>query len=113
MHPAVSVLAENAFKHQHLFSPLLFVILGAVGAVNVPVQHSLLVTAVSWALIWIPLVFRTGIWGSASTSNGKINKTSTWLAGAFLALAQVCDSLPHVRVCYRSSSSSLPNMEYS
>ncbi|KAF1925541.1 glycosyltransferase family 90 protein [Didymella exigua CBS 183.55] len=87
MHLAVSRVAENAAKHRLLLAPLLFTVLGAVGSVNSPVQHSLLVTSASWAILWIPLVFRVGL--HANAGGGK--RSTSWLAGAFLALAHICD----------------------
>lgn len=87
MHPAVSRVAENVAKHNLLLAPLLFTVLGAIASVNSPVQHSLLVTSASWAIIWIPLVFRVGLY---SNSTGR-KKNTSWLAGAFLALAHICD----------------------
>lgn len=87
MYPAVSRIAENAAKHHLLLAPLLFTILGAVGSGFSPVQHSLLVASASWAALWIPLVLRVGLY---SNSGGR-KKDTGWLAGAFLALAHVCD----------------------
>ncbi|OSS50921.1 hypothetical protein B5807_04228 [Epicoccum nigrum] len=87
MHPAVSRIAGNVAKHHLLLAPLLFTVLGAVGSVNSPVQHSLLVTSASWAILWIPLVLRVGLY---SNSGGR-KKNTSWLAGAFLALAHICD----------------------
>ncbi|KAF2875547.1 hypothetical protein BDV95DRAFT_278068 [Massariosphaeria phaeospora] len=88
MHPAVSLLAENAFRYQHLFAPVLFLVVAAVASVHGPVQHSLLVASVSWAIIWIPTVVRTRPW---SRDGSRSRKTASWLAGGFLALAQLCD----------------------
>jgi hypothetical protein len=88
MHPAITLIAENAVNHHHLVLPSLLVILGAVAAANNPPEHSLFVTAASWALIWIPAVFRAGLWGSSSS---RSRKTTSWLAGGFLALAHICD----------------------
>jgi uncharacterized membrane protein YoaK (UPF0700 family) len=88
MHPVVSLIAENVLKYYHLFVPLLFLVLGSVANVHGPVQHSLLVTTVSWALIWIPSVFGAGIWSSCSSRSRKI---TSWAAGGFLALSQICD----------------------
>ncbi|KAF1842912.1 glycosyltransferase family 90 protein [Cucurbitaria berberidis CBS 394.84] len=87
MHPVVSLIAENVVKYHQLFAPLLFSIVAAVANVHSPVQHSLLVTAVSWLLIWMPIIFRVGIY---SKSGSQKRKTS-WLAGAFLGLSQICD----------------------
>lgn len=87
MHPAASRIAENATKHRLLLVPLLFTILGAVGSVNSPVQHSLLVTSASWAILWIPLACRLGFYSNSAAER----KNLSWLAGAFLALAHICD----------------------
>ena len=70
-----------------LLAPLLFTVLGDVGSVNSPVQHSLLVTSASWGILWMPLVLRVGLY---SNSGGR-KKNTSWLAGAFLALAHICD----------------------
>jgi hypothetical protein len=87
MHPAVSRIAENAVKHHALFAPLLFSILAAVAHVHTPTQHSLLVTTLSWAAVWVPTVFWVGIYSNSSSAK----RTSSWLAGALLALSQICD----------------------
>jgi hypothetical protein len=87
MHPAVSRIAENAVKHHALFAPLLFAILAAVAHVHTPTQHSLLVTTLSWAIIWVPIVFCVGIYSNSSSAK----RTSSWLAGALLALSHICD----------------------
>ena len=87
MHPAVSLLAENTLNNQHLLVPILFLALSTVANLYGPPQHSLLVTAASWALIWIPAVFRAGLWSGSS----KNRRTTSWLAGGFLGLAAVCD----------------------
>ncbi|KAF2712869.1 glycosyltransferase family 90 protein [Pleomassaria siparia CBS 279.74] len=84
MHPAV----ETALTHQHLFVPVLLLFLATAAHVHSPVQHSLLVAAVSWALIWVLVIFRAGVW---SNSGSRSRKTTSWLAGGFLALSQVCD----------------------
>ncbi|KAF2791010.1 glycosyltransferase family 90 protein [Melanomma pulvis-pyrius CBS 109.77] len=88
MHPAASLIAENALQHQHLFVPLLFLVCVTAAQVHGPVQHSLLVAAVSWALIWVLAIFRAGVW---SSSGNRSRKTTSWLAGGLLALAQICD----------------------
>lgn len=87
MHPVVSRIADNAAKHHLLLAPLLFTVLGAVASVNSPVQHSLLVTSASWAILWVPLVIRVGLY----SNSGSRRKSTSWLAGALLALADVCD----------------------
>ena len=88
MHPAISTIVEHALAQQHLFIPALFVVLGTVAQFHSPAQHSLLVAAVSWALVWILVIFRAGVW---SNSGSRSRKTTSWLAGAFLALSQICD----------------------
>jgi hypothetical protein len=88
MHPAASLIAENVLQHQHLFVPALLLFLATAANVHSPVQHSLLVAAVSWALIWILAIFRAGVW---SSSGSRSRKTTSWLAGGFLALSQICD----------------------
>lgn len=87
MHPVVSRIAENVAKHHLLLAPLLFTVLGAVASVNSPVQHSLLVTSASWAILWVPLVCRVGLFSNC----GGRKKSTSWLAGACLALSHVCD----------------------
>ncbi|KAH7135106.1 hypothetical protein B0J11DRAFT_152762 [Dendryphion nanum] len=95
MHPAIHLIgenavkiAQNAVKYQHLLLPLLFAILGPIATAHTPTRHSLLVHAVSWALIWIPTLFRTGFWSEDASRSRKI---TSWLAGACIALAQICD----------------------
>jgi hypothetical protein len=87
MHPVAALVLENAEKHHNLLAPVLFSIFAAIANVSEPVQHSLLIRAVTWALIWLLAAFRAGIWTSSSA---KRRKTS-WLAGGCLAFAQICD----------------------
>jgi hypothetical protein len=87
MHPAVSLFAEKTLNNQHLLVPILFVALSTVANLYGPAQHSLLVTAASWALVCIPAVFRAGLWSSSS----KNRRTTCWLAGGFLGLAAICE----------------------
>ncbi|KAH9859798.1 hypothetical protein IAQ61_011580 [Plenodomus lingam] len=87
MHPVASLIADNVVKHQQLFGPLLFAVLATVGNVHTPVLHSLFVTAISWVVIWVPLIFRVGIYSNSSTER----RSTSWLAGAFLALSQIFD----------------------
>lgn len=92
MHPAISFLADNALKYQHLFVPILFIVLTAVANVHGPVQHSLLVTSVSWGLVWIPTVFLAGFRSAERDGDGnRRRKVLAWGAGGFLALAAVCE----------------------
>ncbi|KAH9873108.1 hypothetical protein J1614_005505, partial [Plenodomus biglobosus] len=86
MHPAVSLIADNVVKHHQLLAALLFSILATVGNVHTPVQHSLFVTAISWILVWVPLVLRVGIY----SNNSRESRNTSWRAGVFLALAEVC-----------------------
>lgn len=132
MHPAVSRIAENVAKHHLLLAPLLYTVLGAVASVNSPVQHSLLVTSASWAIVWAPLVLRVGLY----SNNGGTRKSTSWLAGASLALAHICDraacdkdgtramkvaismawmtaGLTQLSGCFRSLQSSSPRMNCS
>ncbi|CAA9958989.1 CAP10 domain containing protein [Pyrenophora teres f. maculata] len=81
MHPAVSILADN------VVAPLLFSVLAAVGHVHTPAQHSLLITTISWLIVWVPTVFWVGIYSNSSRPKRK----TSWLAGALLALSAICD----------------------
>lgn len=87
MHPVVSNIAEYVAKYHQLVIPLSFSTLAAIANVQSPVQHSLLVTAASCFLIWLYLLTRVGIRSSALRQNRK----TSWLAGAFIALSQICD----------------------
>lgn len=87
MHPVVSLVLENAYKYHQFLVPLLFSVFGSVANIHEPVQHTLFITAVSWAILWLPIIFKTGIW--SNTSNKR--RRTSWLAGGFLAFAQICD----------------------
>jgi hypothetical protein len=88
MHPAVAIVAENVLQNQHLLHPLAFLISAIVANVNTPVQHSLLITSISWLFIWLATVFQAGSGLSGGVNNKRI---AGWAAGAFLALAEICD----------------------
>ncbi|KAF2738714.1 hypothetical protein EJ04DRAFT_573562 [Polyplosphaeria fusca] len=87
MHPAVSLIVENVLRNLHIVIPILFVLLSTISNAFTPIEHSLLVTTISWALIWVPALFRAGVWSGGSRSR----KVASWLAGAFLALGHICD----------------------
>jgi hypothetical protein len=90
MHPALSTFADHVAKYRDalcLLAPPLYVVLTAVAALHTPTQHSLLVTAVSWLIVWLPTVFWVGIYSNAS----KAQRKAGWLAGALLALSAICD----------------------
>ena len=87
--PAALRLAHHAALHAQLLAPLLLAVLGTVASINSPVQHSLLVTSLSWAAVCLPAVVRVGLYSnSPSPSRGR---TPSLLAGALLALAHICD----------------------
>jgi hypothetical protein len=88
MHPVVSLALENGAKHPHLVAPVLFIVLASIANAHQPVQLSLRITAVSWAVIWLLTAFKAGLWSHTSTKRRRAG----WLAGAFLALAHLCDS---------------------
>ncbi|KAF2107428.1 hypothetical protein BDV96DRAFT_625460 [Lophiotrema nucula] len=87
MHPAASLVVEHALKNLHLVAPIVFVLLATAANIWAPVHHSLLITTVSWAVIWLGTVFKAGLWSGGSRSR----KTTSWLAGGFLALSQLCE----------------------
>lgn len=91
MHPAVSLAFDHGYKHHHLAAPLLFTFFASIVNIYEPVQHSLFITAVSWAIIWLPAAIKTTIkTGLLSRVSSKGRRTG-WLAGALLALAHICD----------------------
>lgn len=90
MHPALSTFADHVVKYRDalfLLAPPLYVVLTAVAALYTPTHHSLLVTAISWLIVWVPTVFWVGIYSNSSRPQRK----AAWLAGALLALSAVCD----------------------
>jgi hypothetical protein len=87
MHPAASLVLENGYKHRHLVAPVLFSLFASIAHVHEPVQHSLLIAAVSWAVICVPAATKAGLWANTS----KKRRRTSWLAGAFLAFALICD----------------------
>jgi hypothetical protein len=87
MHPAASLVLENAYTYRKLLVPLLFSVFALVANVDEPVQHSLLIKAVSWAVLWVLAVTKAGIWSNTREKR----RTTSWLAGSLLALAQICD----------------------
>ncbi|OCK82238.1 glycosyltransferase family 90 protein [Lepidopterella palustris CBS 459.81] len=88
MHPVISVVVENVARNWHLFLLATFIIASIVSTINTPVQHSLLITSISWALVWIASVLRAGIY---SGGDNTTRKKFSWIAGCLLALAQICE----------------------
>jgi hypothetical protein len=87
MHPAVSLVLEHGYKHRHLAAPVLFSLFATIAHVHGPVQHSLLIKAVSWAVVWLLTAIKTGLWSNTS----RKRRRTSWLAGAFLGFALICD----------------------
>jgi hypothetical protein len=87
MHPAVSLLVDNAANNRMLLAPLLFSVCASVANVHEPVQHSLLITTISWAILWLYTLLKVGI----RLDGNKRRRATCWLAGACLAFAQFCD----------------------
>jgi hypothetical protein len=96
--PAAIRLAHHVASHAQLLALLLLAVLGTVASVNSPVQHSLLVTALSWLAVCLLTLARGGL----SSSNLTLNpfntpsppsrpRTPSFLAGALLSLAHICD----------------------
>ena len=105
MHPLVSRLVERVVQNQHLLLPTGFFTFALLTTVNTPLSHSLLITSVSWALIWTLTLFRVGFWAGNTFSAAK---SVSWAAGILLALAKICERAARDRhaiwwtqVCYR------------
>ncbi|KAL6709316.1 hypothetical protein ACN47E_001723 [Coniothyrium glycines] len=80
-------ITHNVLKRRQLLAPLLFLVLATVVNTNVPVQHSLFVTAIAWTTTWLASIPKAGV--VSNTSVGR--RRTCWLAGAFLSLSYVCD----------------------
>ncbi|CAI6333045.1 unnamed protein product [Periconia digitata] len=87
MHPAVLSIVDNARKYQGYIIPALYVFFAKIANSHAPVQHQLLVAAVSWGIVCLCTLPWAGI---SLASEGK--RREAWLAGGFLALAQICES---------------------
>lgn len=71
---------------------LAFVASSIVSALVASPEHSLLVAAVSWGLLWIYSSTRIGL---SSGKDNVLRRRYSWTAGALLALAQVCEQAAH------------------
>ncbi|GME53800.1 Lipopolysaccharide-modifying protein [Neofusicoccum parvum] len=69
-----------------------FVASSAVSALAASPEHSLLVAAVSWALLWTYSSARVGVW---TGWDNVLRRKYSWTAGALLALAAVCEQAAH------------------
>lgn len=87
MHLAGSPITQNVLKHRQLLIPLLLIVSASFVYVNVPLQHSLFVTTISWLALCIPAALKAGVLGNTTNSRRSV----CWLAGAFLSLSYVCD----------------------
>jgi hypothetical protein len=87
MHAVVSTVAANVVRHHQLLVPLLFIVFATAANIHEPVQHSLLITALSWEIVWALLVFKVGAWSNTSRKRRHVS----WIAGACFALAQMCE----------------------
>ncbi|KAF1918958.1 hypothetical protein BDU57DRAFT_511748 [Ampelomyces quisqualis] len=87
MHPAVSLALDHGYTHHHLAAPLLLSVFAPIVHAYEPVQHSLLITAISWGILWLPAAIKAGVW----PHTGSKRRRTSWLAGALLALAHICD----------------------
>ena len=110
MHSVIGSVAENVLQNHHLVVPVVFVLSSIPTNTGTPVQHSLLVASISWALIWLPAAFRTRT-GLADAVNTK--NTTGWAAGAFLALGQICDRAAGTReAIWWTKVGTLSNVHY-
>ncbi|OCL06419.1 glycosyltransferase family 90 protein [Glonium stellatum] len=88
MRPAITVMVEYAAQYTYFLLPTAFLGVSIISTINTPVQHSLLITSISWALVWIFGIIRAGIY---SGLDNTIRKKFSWAAGALFALAQICE----------------------
>lgn len=68
--------------------PTAFFAVSILSALCSSPDHSLLATAVSWALLWIYSSLQIGLWHGR---DNVLRRRFSWTAGALLALAQVCE----------------------
>ncbi|CAI6227077.1 unnamed protein product [Periconia digitata] len=87
MHSTLLLIVEKARKFQSHIIPALYVFFAQIAFSHAPVQHQLLVAAVSWGIVFLCTLLWAGI-----SLGGERDRTSAWLAGGFLALAQICES---------------------
>ncbi|OJD36307.1 glycosyltransferase family 90 protein [Diplodia corticola] len=69
-----------------------FLVSSALAALVQLPEHSLLVAAVSWALLWTYSSVRVGLW---TGWDNALRRRYSWVAGALLALAAVCEQTAH------------------
>ena len=88
MQPVILVMVENVSQYSPFLLPAAFLVVSIISTINTPVQHSLLITSISWGLIWIFSIARAGIY---SGFDNAIRKKFSWSAGGLFALAQICE----------------------
>lgn len=81
-------MVENVAQHSPFLLPAAFLVVSIISTTNTPVQHSLLITSISWGLIWIFSIARAGLY---SGFDNTIRKKFSWAAGGLFALAQICE----------------------
>ncbi|KAK0647630.1 Beta-1 [Lasiodiplodia hormozganensis] len=69
-----------------------FLVSSALSALAQSPEHSLLIAAVSWALLWTYSSARIGLW---TGWDNALRRRYSWTAGALLALAAVCEQTAH------------------
>lgn len=88
MQPVIPVMVENVTQYSPFLLPAAFLVVSIISTINTPVQHSLLITSISWGLIWIFSIARAGLY---SGFDNTIRKKFSWAAGGLFALAQICE----------------------
>src|ERR1700761_1643084 len=86
MQPAIPVIVKNVAQYSPFLLPAALLIASIISTINTPVQHSLLITSISWGLVWIFSVVRAGIY---SGLDNTIRTKFCWAVGGLLALAQI------------------------
>ncbi|KAF2757825.1 hypothetical protein EJ05DRAFT_476140 [Pseudovirgaria hyperparasitica] len=93
MRPA-SVLVNYIAEHSAILLPATLFLTSTVTETATPISHSLLISSVSWAVIWI---YNSLVVGFFSGLKDVTRTRLSWAAGAFFALASVCQRAAYDR----------------
>lgn len=87
MRSTIQALADYVSEYSPVLLPAVVFVTTAAAEVSTPIPHSLLISSLSWGLIWGCSAVRVGL---AAGLQNVPRKRLSWTAGALFALAQIC-----------------------
>lgn len=88
MSPVPAELLQYVSEWSPTLLPIAFILTSTISSYRTPSQHSLLITAISWALLWAYSCAQVGVFTGQDNSG---RRRLCRYAGGLLALAILCE----------------------